>query len=71
MNKTALRPSSKQDSRECGKLPMCEKCTALDKKIEQYRRLASAINDQLTIDRIKTSIAELELQKAALHPQQA
>jgi len=50
---------------------MCEKCTALDKKIEQYRRLASAINDQLTIDRIKTSIAELELQKAALHPQQA
>jgi hypothetical protein len=49
---------------------MCDKCTELDGKIEQYRRIASSINDQLTIDRIKVLIAELEAQKVALHPQQ-
>jgi hypothetical protein len=49
---------------------MCDKCTELDGKIEQYRRIAFSINDQLTIDRIKALIAELEAQKVALHPQQ-
>jgi hypothetical protein len=49
---------------------MCDKCTELDDKIEHYRRIASSINDQFTVDRIKVLIAELEAQKAALHPEQ-
>jgi hypothetical protein len=49
---------------------MCDKCTELDDKIEHYRRIASSINDQLTVDRIKVAIAKLEAQKAALHPEQ-
>ena len=49
---------------------MCEKCTEIDKKIEHYRKIAFSLYDQLTIDRIKTLIADLEAQKAALHPEQ-
>jgi hypothetical protein len=47
---------------------MCDKCVEHDKKIERYRRVSSSINDQLTIDRLKKLIADLEAQKAALHP---
>jgi hypothetical protein len=49
---------------------MCDKCAELDERIERYRRVSSSINDQLTIDRIKTLIEELQAQKAALHPEQ-
>jgi hypothetical protein len=49
---------------------MCGKCVELDGKIEHYRWLASMIDDQLTIDRLKALIAELESRKAALHPAQ-
>jgi hypothetical protein len=49
---------------------MCDKCIDLDDKMEHYRRIASRINDQLTLDRIKELIAELENEKAALHPEQ-
>ena len=52
------------------KLPMRDKCSELDKKIEQYRRIVFSLNDRLTLDRIKTAIAKLEAQKAALHPDQ-
>jgi hypothetical protein len=48
------------------KLPMRDKLTELDKKIERYRRRAFSLNDQLTVDRIKTVIAQLEGQKDAL-----
>ena len=51
-------------------VPMCDKCIELDKKIQQYRRIAFSLNDRLTLDRIKTAIAKLEAQKAALHPKQ-
>jgi hypothetical protein len=51
-------------------LPMCDKCTEIDKQIEHYQKIAFSLNDQLTIDRIKAAIAELEAQKAALHPEQ-
>jgi hypothetical protein len=47
---------------------MCDKCVERDKKIERYRRVSSSINDQLTIDGLKKLIADLEAQKAALHP---
>jgi hypothetical protein len=49
---------------------MCEKCEQLDKKIEHYKKLILGISDQLTIDRIKSLIADLQAQKAALHPEQ-
>jgi hypothetical protein len=48
---------------------MCETCNELDKKIEHYRKIAFSLNDQLTVDRIKTLVAQLEGQKKALHPE--
>ena len=49
-------------------MPMCDKCAELVKKIEQYERIAASITDQLTIDRIKMLIEELQARKAGLHP---
>jgi hypothetical protein len=49
---------------------MCEKCEQLDKKIEHYQKLLLGIGDQLTVDRIKSLIADLQAQKATLHPEQ-
>ncbi len=48
---------------------MCEKCVEIDKKIEHYRLIERSILDQLTVGRAKELIAELEAQKAALHPE--
>lgn len=48
---------------------MCEKCDEIDRKIERYRRIQRTILDQVTVDRAKELIAELEAQKAALHPE--
>jgi len=49
---------------------MCDTCVELDKKIELYRRMSSQIADQITIDRIKALIEEMQAQKAGLHPEQ-
>jgi hypothetical protein len=49
---------------------VCEKCFELDKKMEQYRRIASSITDQLTIDRINKLIKDTAAEKAKLHPDQ-
>ena len=49
---------------------MCDKCVELDKKIERYREVSSSLADQITIDRIKTLIDELQPQKVELHPEQ-
>ena len=46
-----------------------DKCNELDRKMEHYRSIASRVTDQLTLDRIKELIAELESEKAALHPE--
>ncbi len=51
-------------------LPMCDKCKALDDKIERYRRLAAAITDRQMLDGLQKLIAEAEAQKADLHPEQ-
>jgi hypothetical protein len=48
---------------------MCEKCAELDERIERYRRVSSSITDQLTIDRIKGLMEELQVEKAAFHPE--
>jgi len=47
---------------------MCDKCAELDRKIEHYERIRSAIGDQLTVSRIKELVATLEAEKAELHP---
>jgi hypothetical protein len=49
---------------------MCEKCVAIDKTIERYRRILLSIGDQITVDRTKELIAELQAKKDALHPEQ-
>jgi hypothetical protein len=49
---------------------MCEKCTEIDKTLERYRRILLAIDDQVTIDRTREMIGDLEAQKAAFHPEQ-
>jgi hypothetical protein len=49
---------------------MCEQCVEIDKKIENYQRLASRITDQPTIDGIKGLIEQLQTQKGVLHPEQ-
>ena len=49
---------------------MCEKCDEIDKTIERYRRIQQRVLDQAFIDRAKELIAELEADKAALHPEQ-
>jgi hypothetical protein len=46
---------------------VCEKCKGLDAKIEHYRRIASNITDQLTVDRIAKLIGEMEELKVAFH----
>jgi hypothetical protein len=49
---------------------MCDKCIELDKKIEHYERLASAMADELTVERLRESVREMRAQKNALHPEQ-
>jgi len=46
---------------------MCEKCEAIDQKIEQYKQIAGVITDQLTLDRIKAMVADLTAKKVAMH----
>ena len=49
---------------------MCDKCDDIDKTIERYRQIKERIADQALVDRAKQLIAELETDKAALHPEQ-
>ena len=48
---------------------MCEKCVAIDGKIEHYQNLSSLVTDQRTLDAIKQLIAQMEAEKQTLHPQ--
>jgi hypothetical protein len=47
---------------------MCDTCSQLNEKIAHYRKVMSAMTDQLTVERIAALVAELEAQVAALHP---
>lgn len=49
---------------------MCEACDRLGEKIEHYKKVMSAMTDQLTIERLAALVAELESQKAKLHAEQ-
>src|SRR6202012_5231494 len=46
---------------------MCDKCSTINKTIERFRQIRRSISDQLTVERARQVIAELEEQKAALH----
>jgi hypothetical protein len=46
---------------------ICDKCTALDRKIAHYLRLEISILDQVTVDRLKELLRGLIAEKAALH----
>ena len=48
---------------------MCDKCDDIDVKIQHLRDIALRMLDQQTLDGIATLIAELERQKATLHPE--
>jgi hypothetical protein len=48
---------------------MCEKCNHIGETIDRARRLASGITDQLTTERLKAMIEDLQIQKTALHPE--
>ena len=50
---------------------MCEKCAEIDKTLDRYRRILLAIDDQITIDRTRELIGDLEAEKVKLHPEQA
>jgi hypothetical protein len=47
---------------------MCEKCHGIDERVAQYHRIAGAITDKLTLDRIAELVIKLDAEKAALHP---
>ena len=48
---------------------MCDKCVALDKKIDHYEQMLISIGDRVTVERLKALIADLQAQKVALHPE--
>ena len=48
---------------------MCSKCDDTDAKIAHLRDVARRMLDQQTLDGIAALIAELEAQKADLHPE--
>jgi len=47
---------------------MCEFCVEIDAVILRYRRLRDQVSDEQTRDAAEHLMAQLETQKAALHP---
>jgi hypothetical protein len=47
---------------------MCDQCEQIDIKLEQYRRIARSIRDELTIERITQLIQDTVAEKAKVHP---
>jgi hypothetical protein len=50
-------------------VPMCDKCVEHDKKSNDTVGFRPLLMNQITIDGLKKLIADLEAQKAALHPE--
>jgi len=46
---------------------MCDECIEIDKAIFKFREVTRQGFDQLTTDRIKEAIAEMEQRKVTLH----
>jgi N12 class adenine-specific DNA methylase len=49
---------------------ICDKCVEIDRKIWHFKDLVRTILDPQTLDGIAALIAELEAQKADLHPEE-
>ena len=47
-----------------------ERCQEIGKRIDRIKAIAARITDQQTIDGAVSLVAELEAEKAALHPEQ-
>jgi hypothetical protein len=48
---------------------MCDQCVKINASIARYRRIREQINDKQTQEAADLLLAELEAQKAALHPE--
>jgi hypothetical protein len=48
---------------------ICKRCDEIEKTIQRYRWLERVVMDQITVDRTKELIANLQAKRAALHPQ--
>ena len=48
---------------------MCEKCVDIIRSIDRFRRIVRSISDDLTVERAKAVITDLEEKKAELHPE--
>lgn len=46
---------------------MCEKCDAIDLRIQKYRRLLTPPIDPETTKRLAAGVADLEATKTAIH----
>jgi hypothetical protein len=46
---------------------MCEKCLQIDNTIQRFRQIKRSISEHLTVEKAKQVIADLEVQRAALH----
>jgi hypothetical protein len=50
---------------------MCDKCEKIDKRLEQYRRMALSVTDDLTIARLNKAIKDITAERAKVqHPDQ-
>jgi len=49
---------------------MCNECAELDEKIARYRQIVERVLDTHFSEGVARLIAEVEAQKAALHPEQ-
>ena len=49
---------------------MCWKCTELDRKAEHLRRMIAHLAEPATVKAANDMIAEMEAEKAKLHPDQ-
>jgi hypothetical protein len=48
---------------------MCNMCDEIDKTIERYRGIKERVTEHALVDRARELIAEMEADKAALHPE--
>jgi hypothetical protein len=64
MTESALAPA---ESRAVS--AMCNTCDEIDMTIQRYRRIKERVAEQALVDRARELIAEMEADKAALHPE--
>jgi hypothetical protein len=49
-------------------MEMCDKCDDIDLRVDRYRQLAGGVTDKQALESIERLVADLEMQKALLHP---